>query len=205
MARFLIIDDHPIYLAGLKGFVEDSFPRAICETVTSGRAALYLVAKRPDFDIAIVDLNLPDIGGDAIIAGLKARGCRARTLVLSGTFDRKAADRLRSAGADDFASKSDEPTRIVEKIKALLSGTADPMQPDTAENPELLGAQLGISARQFEVLRLLDLGLPNKDIAQTLNITEPTVKSHVAALFRSLDAKTRSACVRRARDLGVLG
>ena len=65
-------------------------------------------------------------------------------------------------------------------------------------------AQLQITPRQFEVLRLMGQGFSNRKIAQSIYISEHTVKSHVKALFKQLDVSNRTSCVKRAEQLGLI-
>lgn len=213
--RFLLIDDHHLFLAGAVAVLNTAYPAATCTTATSTRAALDALDRGERFDLISVDLQMPEANGIIFIKGVRARGITAPVLVLSGTLDAPGIAAATAAGASAFFSKENDPRALIEIIGRLLRGERlidDPVKPvDPARrrashrDQALLAAQLGISVRQREILALMADGLSNKEIAHTLAIAEPTVKTHLAGLFRTLGARNRTACVACARDVGLIG
>ena len=171
-------------------------------------------------DLVILDLNLPDANGGSLVTALKTRGAGARVLVMSAQGQSDAVNRALAAGASGFLSKTVPTAQLLEAVcKLLKSHTTAPHDPpfvnfgtdqvtahieagqsrtNATENVPVL------TARQLDVLLMLDQGLTNRDIGLRLGVTEKTVKNHVTALFQALQVINRLQATRMARDLGLL-
>lgn len=216
----LLIDDHQLFAAGLAKVLEScagqvQFTVTLC---TDGPSALALLDSipAPRFDVMLVDLDLPDIGGLELLLAFQQRGVMTPVIVVSGTNNQQDVQRALDAGALGFIPKSSRSDDVAAAIDAVLAGdlyvpeglwavidTVDAAQTALAGRPR--GSVENISDRQIEVLRLLELGHSNQRIAEILNISVATVKTHLVALFRALDVNTRTECVRAARERALLG
>lgn len=202
--KVLIADDHPL--------VRDALARAVreleaeAEVMQAGDfAGLLHAAQLGSADFAIVDLQMPGMDG---IAGLKRLREAAPTLpvvVASGQEDGATIRAALAAGAMGFIPKSERSEVLLGALRLVRSG-------GTYVTPRLLGAAPPAAAsprasdltpRQLDVLRLLMRGEPNKVIARQLDLTEGTVKIHIAAILRTLQARNRTEAVVHARELGI--
>ncbi len=199
--RVLIVDDHPLTsealasLLGAHGF-------EVVGTASDGSDAIRLTREhRPD--LVLLDLSMPGMDGLAALPQVRAAAPAAEVVVLtaSGTEDNLLA--AIRAGAAGYLLKSEPPERIVEFLlgvargEAALSGAVarrllEQVREGAGRDGAVPDAITGrLSAREVEVLLLLDEHLATEDIAKRLFISEHTVRSHVKSLLRKLGVSSR--------------
>ena len=196
MIRVLIVDDHPIVRDGLLAVLGDQPDLEIVAAVGSAEEALGLAA-RPD--IVLLDLELPGLDGVAALPRLAEAMPAARMLVLTAYATDERVFGALKAGAAGYLLKGTPATEIVRAIRDVHAG-GSALEPAVAARvvaavgaPHRVSTEL--SPREREVLALLAEGLPTKQIARSLGITERTVKFHVASLFAKLGASNRAQAV----------
>ncbi|HZF95376.1 MAG TPA: response regulator transcription factor [Allosphingosinicella sp.] len=151
-----------------------------------------------EFDLAIVDVGLPETDGFSLLRLIAASHPELPQILISGRSDAAVRVRAKTCGARGFIAKSMSPDDIVESIEAVLRGeVASPPTRPEAGMPAL-------SARQAEILELLSEGHGNKEIRHRLGIAERTVRAHLTELFLLLDAHSRTQALIRARELGLI-
>jgi DNA-binding NarL/FixJ family response regulator len=197
-----LADDHPIVRAALKGALEGGLPSGT-RFVEAGDAAsvLALVTREPGLDLLLMDLHMPGAEGTATVRAIRERAPQLPVAVVSADEDPVRVAELLRLGVCGFIPKSDSANVIVNAVRLILAGgtyvpprlmngggVPMPVDPPTGE-------RLGLTARQYDVLRLLAQGMSNKVIARELGITEGTVKVHLLAVFRALDVRNRTAAV----------
>ncbi len=213
--RFLAVDDHQIFLAGFRQVVMSLFPQSDCVCASTPRQALDMLDRHERFDLILVDHKMPDLDGPTLITGIRSRRITSPIAVLSGETSHAMDRAARQAGANGCLSKRLNVSELKTEISRLLAGEtlefveADENSPLAKPKPSTLSRRdliesYGICARQFDILELVAKGLSNKEIGQTLNIAEPTVKTHLVSLFRHLGARNRTACVIAARNVGLI-
>lgn len=154
-----------------------------------------------DFDLALVDLNMPGTSGVTTIARWRREHPSLPLVVLSATEDSALVRELIAQGVAGFVPKSDAAAVMLQAIRLILAGgTYAPLrflsQPaNHGADASAASSGLGITPRQAEVLRLLARGQPNKAIARELGLSEATVKVHLLAIFRVLQARNRTEAV----------
>lgn len=193
-ARLLIIDDHPLFVAGLRAVLQDSF--ALYEAPTLA-AALRLLQVQPDMDIALIDLRLPDTRHLEALHELGRRFPQVSRVVMSGQDDPALPALTRAAGASGFVHKSRDAQVLADSLRRVLAG-------GTAFDAPAGEPANDLSPRELEVLAMLVRGQSNKEIARLLGITERTVKAHVHAAFESLGARNRTEAARLATQRGLV-
>ena len=198
--RVLLVDDHEIYRAGLRGLLEEAGIDIVGEAA-SGEAALALVdEKHPS--VVIMDLNMPGIGG--IDATRQIATVAPLTRVIMLTVSSAAPDITDAvlAGACGYLLKSATTQEIVNGISAASRGDAllspsvaakllervreQPVRP-TVPDP----ASASLTDREMEVLRLLSSGMDNAEIGRTLFISPSTVKNHISSILLKLQIENR--------------
>ena len=164
-----------------------------------------------DFDLALLDLNMPGAEGAPTIARWRREHPALPMVILSATEDAALVRELIALGVSGFVPKSDAAAVMLQAIRLILAGgTYAPLRflserggVDTAS--ETGPGALGLTPRQIEVLRLLARGLPNKVIARELGLAEATVKVHLLAIFRVLQVRNRTeAVVAAQKRLGLI-
>jgi DNA-binding NarL/FixJ family response regulator len=197
----LLIDDHPIFRAGLSNFVSDTPDLEVVAAVSTVRDALAAARRLPRIDGVILDLSLPDGHGLSLIPQLLALHPVARILVLSMHDELVFADRCLQAGAHGYVSKSAAPEAILEGLRRIWQGrlAVGERVVDLALERMASGraaAAPRLSNREEEVLDLLGQGLSTRAIAERLHVSVKTVETHVARLREKLGAANRSELVR---------
>ena len=203
--KVLIADDHPL--------VRDALARALLEldpalqVLQAGSLeGLVELARAGSADLALVDLNMPGMGGVDGLLKVRAAAPTLPLVVASGQDDALTIRAVLATGAAGFIPKSERAEVLISALRLVLAGgTYVPARMLDASPPATPPkASLGdLTPRQVDVLRLLMRGEPNKLIARELGLTEGTVKIHIAALLRALQARNRTEAVVRARNLGI--
>jgi len=200
----LIADDHPL--------VRDALVRTVRQLhaeVTVHEAGdldtLLRLARAGAADLALVDLNMPGMNGVAGLARLREAAPTLPVVVASGQEDATTIRSVLGAGAVGFIPKSEKSEVLLSALRLVQAGgTYVPAR--LLEAPATAAASAAASEltpRQLDVLRCLMRGEPNKLIARELGLTEGTVKIHIAAILRALQARNRTEAVVRARSLGI--
>ncbi|WP_304641837.1 response regulator [Pseudomonas sp.] len=202
--RLLLIDDHQIYLDGLSLTLSKLAQGIILDHAHSASEAEELV-RRHTFDLILLDLQLPDSSGLALLQKLRSIDPVVPIAILTASNSASDLDAALQLGAAGFISKTADGKVLLEAATRLLFGETVII---SAENQPLdrvsSARELGVTPRQLEILDLLAEGLPNKVICSRLTLSEDTVKTHLKALFSTLGCHNRTECVNSARRLGLL-
>lgn len=198
--RLLLVDDHPLFRAGLVSLLRLETDIVVVGQAGSGAVALRMWQHcRPD--VCLLDLSMPQIDGFETLRSIRRAQPDARVIILTSSESTDDADIALAAGACGYVTKTVEHEAVLEAVRAVHSGNR--------------GIRLGVSAtirvgggllspRELEVLNLLRTGSSTDDIAATLGITNRTVKFHVAAILEKLGADDRMGAIVKAFDLGLL-
>ena len=199
--RTLVVDDHPLTRAALVGLLEQrGFP--VVAEASDGEEAIDR-ARELQPDIVLLDLSMPGMGGLEALPRVRAAApdCDVIVLTASGTEENLLA--AIRAGAAGYLLKTEPPERLAEFLDGVANGEAA-LSGEVARRllervrdggrldsgvPESIAEQL--SAREVEVLLLLDEHLGTEEIAKRLFISEHTVRSHVKSLLRKLHVSSR--------------
>lgn len=203
--RVLLVDDHPIVRTGLRAVLDSRDDTEVIGEAATGEEGVVLASHlRPD--VVLCDLRLGDgIDGVETTRLLRALDPAPAVIILT-TFDRDA-DIVRSveAGAAGYLLKDTPTDRIASALREAAAG-------HQVHDPELSrrvvevmrAPRVTLTAREHEVLVLLEEGRSNRDIARDLFISEATVKTHIVHIFAKLDADSRGKAVAVARERGLL-
>jgi DNA-binding NarL/FixJ family response regulator len=202
--RLLLIDDHQIYLDGLSLTLTNLCKGVTLEHAHNASEAEELV-KNHTFDLILLDLQLPDSSGLALLQKLRAIDQLVPIAILTASNSPSDLDAALQLGAAGFISKTadgqmllEAATRLLFGEQVVISGESQPLDRQSSAK------ELGVTPRQLEILDLLAEGLPNKVICQRLTLSEDTVKTHLKALFSTLNCHNRTECVNNARRLGLI-
>ena len=208
--KILLVDDHELFRVGIRLLLDELAPDVSCTEVADARAALEL-PPGPELGLILLDLHLPGGGGLALLPQLKQRHEAAAIVVLSGEESVATIRTAIDTGAAGYIPKTSSPAVMIAALRLVLAGGtylpphmlaavgSTPLPPIQGNN--LPGA---MTARQMETLRLAMRGKPNKMIAREMDISEATVKAHLATAFRVLGVRNRTEAVFAAAKLGLV-
>jgi DNA-binding NarL/FixJ family response regulator len=208
MIRVLLADDHPIVRSGIRNELMRQPDIEVVGEATDGEEALRLTeALQPD--VLLLDINMPGLKAVRVIRALRVQPSAPRILVLTAHGDRENVVGMLKAGATGYLLKDEDPSNIVDAVRAVAQGRTwlsmavtqsllEQPASDTRYDRNLL------SEREWEVLRSLARGNTNAQIAGELEISEATVKNHVTNIYTHLGVHTRAEAVAWAWQHGVV-
>lgn len=214
-----LIDDHHMFLDGLSEVIKTLDKRYQCTCFASPREAINRIEAGAVYDLILCDLVMEEMNGVAFLQAIKARHVQTPVLILSGIDTMPPVETVLNLGARGFVGKSAPSLALRKAIETVLAGDiflSDEMWSLVNSNPRTLqqggaaskdpAASIDhvIGGRQLEVLNLIAEGYSNKRISDVLNISENTVKTHIQNVFRQLNVTRRTACVSKARNLGLI-
>jgi DNA-binding NarL/FixJ family response regulator len=199
----LIVDDHPVFRAGLTNLLESQPDLRVVAAVGTSEAALSMWRQHAPH-VVILDLSMPGTSGFEMLRRLREMSSSASVLVLTSSESADDAVRAARAGAAGFVTKNVDQEEIVAAIRCVHRGERCFPEWSRRNTSPSGGGPGGLSARELEVLGFLRHGHSNAAIGRILGITERTVKAHVAAILEKLNAADRAEAVAKGFDLGIL-
>lgn len=203
--KTLLIDDHPLFREGLALLMSSSFPELECRQAGSIDQAFDILDSEPDIRLVLLDLTLPDSTGTQGLRRLRDKAPGVTVVVLSADETPETVLAAIDHGAAGFIPKTARPGAMRTALDIVMAGGVY-LPPGMLGSPPVAATQdntLGLSARQLEVLKLLIEGKSNKLICRELELSESTVKTHLAAVFRKLEVSSRTQAVVAAARLGL--
>lgn len=196
--RILVVDDHAIIRKGIRAVLEIVPDFELVGEAANGADAIRQdEALRPD--VILMDLVMPDMDGIEAIRRIKARRAEARILVLTTFAGEKMILSAIKAGASGYHLKDSSPEVLLEAIRQVYRGEAS-LHPLVAREvlhelsapPKRLPTTDPLTPRELEVLQCLAQGSENREIAETLVISEATVRTHVSNIMSKLHLASRT-------------
>jgi DNA-binding NarL/FixJ family response regulator len=208
MIRIVIADDHAIIREGLKRIIGSADDMTVVGEAADGTEVMQQV-RGADFDVLVLDLSMPGRSGMELIKLVRAEKPRLRILVLSMHQELQYAVRAIKSGASGYLTKESAPLQLLQVLRKIAAGGAF-ISADVAEQLAL-GSMLGaggavhekLSDREFEVFRLIAVGVSVTDIAARLNLSAKTISTHKANLMQKMGLKNQSELIRYAIKHGV--
>jgi two-component system, NarL family, invasion response regulator UvrY len=199
MVRVLIADDHPIIRRGLRQIVADQPDMNVTEA-GDGPEALRLIDKG-QFDVILLDLNMPGISGLEVLSRIATRQPRIPVLVLSAHSEAEFAVRILKAGASGYLNKELAPEELVRAIRRVVSGRkyvgaavaellADSIGPDKDE------PHASLSDREFQVMLRIAAGKTVSEIAEEIALSVKTVSTYRARILEKMNLKNNAELMR---------
>lgn len=199
--RVVVVDDHDLYRTGLAALLALEQDIEVIAQASGGRKGARLADElRPD--VVLMDLRMPDLEGADATRAILERHPDARVVALTVVSDEAAVATMVDAGACGFLAKDTPITSIADAVRAAAQGAAwlSPQaaevvlgrlrRPDVEQGSYVTSAS-ELSARELDVLRLVARGMENSEIAESLNISRRTAKSHVSSILAKLGLSSR--------------
>ena len=207
--RIVLADDHPVVRRGIRSMLEKASDLVVVGEAGGGEEALRLVDHLAP-DVLLLDMEMPDISGLEVARRLLADGSPVHVLALSAYDDEQYIFGLLDHGAAGYLTKDEAPSTIVEAVRGVARGEKGWISRRVAnklvrrKRMALEAATSALSDREREVLRLMGRGYNNTRIAETLFISEGTVKNHVTHIYDKLNLRTRAEAVAWAWQHGLV-
>lgn len=200
--RILVVDDHFMVRMGLTASLNAEPDMEVVAEVGSGEAALEAYnLHRPN--LVIMDVRLPGMDGAAATAAMLRDFPDACVLMLSTHSGEEEIYRAMQAGARGYVLKSVLREDLLRAIRDVHVGRRH-LDPIVASHLAERLSHRSLTARELEVLRMVAKGWGNKEIANTLNIAEVTVKLHVSHVLEKLNVKDRTEAATTAVQRGII-
>ena len=201
--RLLVADDHQLMLAAVRLALRDAQDIDIVGEARAGEEVLPL-AGRTSPDVVLLDLRMPGMHGLRCLELLRERYPAVKAVVFSGTDDSDAVEACFARGAVAFVHKTVDPTELAAVLRRAVAGDEFVAVGNTKAPVTAAQRAVELTPRETEILQSVADGLPNKQIAQQLWLSEQTVKYHLTNLYRKLHVTSRTEAVRYAYEHGLI-
>lgn len=225
MLKILLIEDHALVREGMLHLLKQLNHEVVILEAPDGEVGVTALEQHADIDLVLLDLALPGVDGLSWLKLQRKRFPDVPVVVVSAYDDAVTVDKVMRAGASGFIAKTSPADRLLGDVLRVLDGDLVRPSgqlsvpegidfPDGVETSEAAVApgvartrtkDLGLSARQTEVLGLIVKGKTNREIAHLLGLTEGTVKIHVTAVFKALGVKSRTQALVSAKRHNIRG
>lgn len=201
MINIIIVDDHPIFRAGLKQIIDEQSNMRVCGEAKNGQE-LYKIIRQLKWDIIVLDISLPDENGLDILKQIKYEFPEALILILSNYSEEQFAIRAFKAGAYGYMTKESAPREILKALKKIMNRKkyiTTAFAEKLASRLEKGFGQNGhhiLSDREFQVMCLIGSGRSIKEIADTLLLSVQTVSTYRSRILSKMNFKTNADIIR---------
>ncbi len=210
LRKIVLVDDHEIFRAGLRAGLDRTID--VVGEAGSVEAAIPLIIELEP-EVVLLDVHLPDGGGETVVGAVHAERPAVRFLALSVSDSAEDVVRVIRAGARGYVTKSISPTDLIDAIHRTADGDAvfspwlagfvlDAFTGAEAEaGADAASAELDqLTAREQEVLLLIARGYTYKEIAGRLHLSVKTIETHVSSVLRKLQLSNRNELTRWAAN-----
>jgi DNA-binding NarL/FixJ family response regulator len=206
--RLIIADDHPLLVSGLIQVLQELDDVQVLDPALNGRQLIDRLHTAPA-DIALVDLNMPQMDGIATLKVLQKDFPSLKVIVFTNYHQPKLVSEIKKLGAKGYLLKTSNSIIVKEAVMAVASGktyfgeeTATPSTPEQFEDVFIKKYQ--ITKREIEILRMIAQGYTTKEIGESLYVSEFTINAHRRNICRKLNIYTPVALMNFAREHGLV-
>lgn len=202
--KIMLADDHILVRKGIRQLLEaDRNMEVICEADNGAECIEKLKNLKNKFvkmDLLLLDVDMPGKNGIEVLREIKNANLNIKVLILTGHSERKYFSEAVELGVDGYLLKNTEPSTLIKAIGIILDGgTYIPVEQMNASYNAPYGQQdagnvrrFSLTKRESEILVQVAGGMLNKEIADSLHISERTVKNHLSSLFKKIDVCDRT-------------
>ncbi|MFK8110964.1 MAG: response regulator [Rubripirellula sp.] len=208
--KVLIVDDHEVARIGLSTLLTGSGFSVVGSVATCSEA---IESLDRSIDVILLDVRMPNQDGLSTLQKIRDIDIAVPVVILSAYDNPTYIARAAALGANDYLLKGGLPESIGKSLACVTNGALPPPESRLTTirrimreqvNTKTLPKELPLTSREAQVLRHVGLGLSNKEIARSLEISVETVKEHVQNVLRKIGAKDRTAAAVKAIKLGLV-
>jgi DNA-binding NarL/FixJ family response regulator len=206
MIRVFIADDHPIVRYGLRRLLEEQDDMSVVGEASTGRQVLQAEG-RGEWDVLLLDLSLPQVGGIEVLRRLQLEVPRPRVVVVSAYPDEQYALHALREGAVAYVHKDEPPGSLLLAVRSAASGgtrVPESVLDQIREQRQRLPHER-LSPREYQTFMLLIQGHTVSEIAAQLDITASTVSNHVTHIKEKLKTRSLGETINYAHRVGLVG
>ena len=188
--KILIIEDHPHYLSGLKNYISKNTQKTEIDCAITGSIAIEKACKF-NFDVILVDLQLPDISGIEVIQKLKYKNIKTKFIVNSYYCGIFQLSKLLDIGVDGILQKGDDEEEIISAIDQCKKNEkfySKAIQNNIGKLHDEF-RKCKFTDREIDIIKLIKKGITTTQISDSLFISESTINSHKKNIFNKLKVK----------------
>ena len=200
--RVLLVDDHALLRTGVANIINHEADLQVVAEAGDGVEALEAYDRHQP-DVTLLDLRMPVMEGVEVVRRLRERDPKARVIVLTTYDTDDEISRALKAGAKAYVLKDISAEDLVGCIRNVLAGKTYIAPAAAAKLAEGV-TRVQLTPREMASLKLLADGKANKEIATALDISERTVKTHLAHLFEKLGVTSRTEAIKVATRRGLV-
>ncbi len=208
----VLADNQKVARLGMRAVLKQANGIAVMAETASGEEALQL-ARTHAPDVLVTEMDLPDLSGIQLAIRLAEAGSSVQLLAFTAYEDERYIRHLMENGIAGYLRKSDPVQYLVEAVRALAGGEERWLSPRISQrvmalrqrkDAAVLLKERGVTPREEEVLRLMAKGRLNQEIADSLNISKTTTRTHVSHLYARLDVRSRPELIAWAWEHGLV-
>lgn len=197
----VLADDHPLLLEGLRKILEMESDINVVGIAKDGLEAVQMVKEHKP-QVLLLDINMPKLDGIEACLEIKEKAPETKIIALTVCDEEDKVLQILRVGAKGYFLKDVEPERLVDAVRNVMKGHSfiHPKVADKvlnqftgmAEKKEKGLPEHSLTMRELEIIKKITEGLTNKEIAETLFISEKTVKNHITNILKKLDLRDRT-------------
>ena len=200
--RVLVADDHRLMIEGVRAALADSKDIEVVGEALNGAQVLPL-ANRLRPDLVLLDLSMPLMDGATCLTRLQERFPEIKVVILSAQDDAACIETALRSGASGYIVKGADSSDLATTLRRAFQGTSD-MTVGLPEPETTNTNAAGLTKREIPILELIAQGHSNRQVADSLSVTEQTVKFHLTNIYRKLGVTNRTGAARAAYTLGLV-
>lgn len=191
--RIILIDDHPLFMDGLKSTLNITPDFVVVDQVFDSRLA-YDACERHKPDLVLVDFNMPNLDGLAVVRQLRQLPFPCRIVVVSMYADQPEITRFKALNVDGYLAKTVTSEDLLASLKRVMRGervfVSDTTPASSTLPPDYFWINYQLTQREVDILKLVKAGKSSEQMAAALQISYNTVQTHRRNINRKLPFKT---------------